>query len=168
MPNYDSDARLDERMRAYAFGAQRVDLTETEVREWARSWPCFGEPRALWFEFDREGDLVDAADTEGLDPTGVLALSHDAQAGKVGTSTRRGAAPDPKSPAGILLREHDTARQAYDYARRKAAFCTNVEMAREYDEAARVIAAHFGIADDAPEALGTFTVRGQRWTPGGR
>ena len=60
-----------------------VALSEGDVIDWARTWPCYGPRRAVWFQFDkRNGDLVDAkpdAD-DGCDPSGFLALSHDAQA----------------------------------------------------------------------------------------
>lgn len=69
----------------------RVNVSESDVREFARRWPCFGTPRALWFEFDRRnGDLVDMSDDSGLDPSGVLALSHDAQNYATGRPTHRG------------------------------------------------------------------------------
>lgn len=59
-----------------------VCVSEWEVREWARTWPCFGPRRAIWFQFDkRNGDLVDmksGADRD-CDPSGILALSRDAQ-----------------------------------------------------------------------------------------
>lgn len=58
-----------------------VQLSEADVIDWAQSWPCFGARRAVWFQFDkRNGDLVDKSDTSGMDESGVLALSHDAQA----------------------------------------------------------------------------------------
>ena len=59
-----------------------VALQESDVIAWARAWPCFGPRRALWFQFDkRNGDLIDMSPkTEGCDPSGILALSHDAQA----------------------------------------------------------------------------------------
>jgi hypothetical protein len=60
-----------------------VQLTAADVIQWAASWPCFGPRRALWFQFEkRSGDLVDMSSdkAEDNDPSGVLALSHDAQA----------------------------------------------------------------------------------------
>lgn len=57
-----------------------VQLSESDVIDWAYSWPCFGDRRRLWFQFDkRNGDLVDMADSD-CDQGGLLALSHDAQA----------------------------------------------------------------------------------------
>lgn len=44
---------------------------------------------------------------------------------------------DPKSVAGVLLREHDTPQQALKYAKRMAKECTNSVMAQEYADAAR-------------------------------
>lgn len=43
---------------------------------------------------------------------------------------------DPKSVAGILLREHDNAEQALAYAERKARTCPYVWTANEYRQAA--------------------------------
>ena len=60
-----------------------VSLSAADVIEWAASWPCYGPRRALWFQFDkRNGDLVDMPSDRAADndPSGVLALSHDAQA----------------------------------------------------------------------------------------
>jgi hypothetical protein len=52
---------------------------------------------------------------------------------------------DPKSVAGILLREHDTPQQAFDYASRKATFLAGLHNATglDYAEAARQIAIHY-------------------------
>jgi hypothetical protein len=58
-----------------------VAIPASEVREWARAWPCFGTVRPLWFQFDRKsGDLVDMANADGIDDSAALALSHDCQA----------------------------------------------------------------------------------------
>ena len=52
--------------------------------------------------------------------------------------------PDPKSTAGILLREHDSPAQALAYAERKAQTLGAMQnaMALDYDEAARQIRAY--------------------------
>jgi hypothetical protein len=53
-------------------------LTRREVREWALKWPCFGEPRALTFEFASNGDLVDIeGDFLTMDEGGLAALADD-------------------------------------------------------------------------------------------
>lgn len=59
-----------------------VLCSERDVQDFARQWPCFGNVKSLWFQFDkRNGDLVDTNQIEGeQDGSGVLALSHDAQA----------------------------------------------------------------------------------------
>jgi uncharacterized Zn finger protein len=49
---------------------------------------------------------------------------------------------DPKSVAGVLLREHDTPQQALKYAKRMAKECTNPVMASEYVEAAGQLKRH--------------------------
>ena len=53
-----------------------------EVAEFASKWPCFGEPRLLWFQFDRRnGDLTDLGpNDDGLDGAGVAALADDCKA----------------------------------------------------------------------------------------
>ena len=57
-----------------------VQLTRSEVEEWARFWPCFGDCRPVGFQFEKKsGDMVDGSGTSGMDESGVLALSHDAQ-----------------------------------------------------------------------------------------
>lgn len=60
-----------------------VSLSEADVILWAQTWPCYGPRKSLWFRFDKsDGDVVDMSSdrTEANDPSGVLALSHDAQA----------------------------------------------------------------------------------------
>jgi len=58
-----------------------VTVSENEVSDFADRWPCFGECRAIWFQFDkRNSDLVDMGNDAGMDGAGVVALSHDAQA----------------------------------------------------------------------------------------
>jgi hypothetical protein len=68
-------------MRCFNQGAfVRVTVSEREVYEFARRWPCFGDRRALSFTFDtRNGDLVDLSGDSGMDESGVLALAEDAQ-----------------------------------------------------------------------------------------
>ena len=56
-----------------------VFLSTRDVSEFASRWPCFGDIRPVWFQFNRGGDLVDMSDTAGMDESGVLAMSHDAQ-----------------------------------------------------------------------------------------
>ena len=59
-----------------------VSLSQADVTSWAQSWPCFDARRAAWFQFDkRNGDLIGMDESlRDADPSGVLALSHDAQA----------------------------------------------------------------------------------------
>jgi len=57
-----------------------VNISAREVEAFAERWPCFGQPRALWAQFDkRSGDLVDLEGSAGMDSSGVLALLQDAQ-----------------------------------------------------------------------------------------
>lgn len=60
---------------------------------------------------------------------------------------------DPKSTAGILLREHDSPKQALKYAKRMAKECTNSVMAQEYAEAARQIKAAIERDESASSAI---------------
>lgn len=58
-----------------------VSISKAEVIDWASRWPCFGPRRALWFQFDKRNDnLVDMIECHDNDDSGILALSHDAQA----------------------------------------------------------------------------------------
>lgn len=67
-------------MKFYSNGsAYTVECTAADVSMFASSWPCFGEIRALWFQFDLSGALIDMGDSSGMDEQGVVALSHDAQ-----------------------------------------------------------------------------------------
>lgn len=68
-------------MKFYDNGAfYTVEMSVCDVTVWARNWPCFGSERAMWFQFGkRNGDLVDMSDSDGLDESGVVALSHYAQ-----------------------------------------------------------------------------------------
>lgn len=60
--------------------AYTVECTAADVSMFASAWPCFGETKAIWFQFDRHnGDLIDMGDSSGMDEQGVVALSHDAQ-----------------------------------------------------------------------------------------
>lgn len=57
-----------------------VNMSEREVYTWSKRWPCFGDSRPLWFQFDkRSGDLVDMSDYQGCDDSAVLAMADDAQ-----------------------------------------------------------------------------------------
>lgn len=61
-----------------------VHCTARDVSGFAQRWPCFGERRAIAFQFDkRNGDLVDilpnGADAD-MDGGGVCALADDAKA----------------------------------------------------------------------------------------
>ncbi len=70
-------------MRAYNNGCFFTVLcTEPDVRTFARQWPCFGNVRSYWFQFDkRNGDLVDTNQRDGeTDGAGILALCDDAKA----------------------------------------------------------------------------------------
>ena len=64
-------------MRAYANNS--VTVSKREVEKFAARWPCFGAVRAMWFAFDRQGDLVDLGNHEGMDEAGVSALADDAK-----------------------------------------------------------------------------------------
>jgi hypothetical protein len=71
-------------MRAYDQGCYyRVCVSEREVYEWKRSWPCSGLPdAAISFTFDKgNGDLVDLhPDLSGSTYDAACALADDAQA----------------------------------------------------------------------------------------
>lgn len=70
-------------MKAYDNGCfYTVRVSEAEVAAFARSWPCFGNVRSYWFQFDkRNGDLVDTDHKDGeTDGAGIVALSDDAKA----------------------------------------------------------------------------------------
>lgn len=70
-------------MRAYDNGCFFTVLcSENDVYKFAQSWPCFGDVKSYWFQFDkRNGDLVDTNHQDGdTDGAGILALSQDAQA----------------------------------------------------------------------------------------
>lgn len=74
-------------MRTFDNGSfYTVQCTTADVLNFANRWPCFGPRAPIAFEFDKaNGDLVDVlpsdADAyESMDPTGVRALSEDAQA----------------------------------------------------------------------------------------
>ena len=69
-------------MRAYDNGCFfTVSVSEREVSDFAARWPCFGDSRAIWFQFDkRSGDLVDMQSDDGMDGGGVGALADDAKA----------------------------------------------------------------------------------------
>lgn len=57
-----------------------VECTAADVSMFASSWPCFGDVRKIWFQFEtKSGDLVDMSDSSGMDEQGVVALSQDAQ-----------------------------------------------------------------------------------------
>jgi hypothetical protein len=60
---------------------RKVIVSEDGVRAFMRQWPCSGlAGTELWFEFDRDGNLVDAGpDTESQDGPALVALSQDAQ-----------------------------------------------------------------------------------------
>ena len=69
-------------MRAYDNGCFfTVSCSRAEVETFASRWPCFGERKPLWFQFDkRNGDLIDTNQIEGeQDGNGVLALCDDAK-----------------------------------------------------------------------------------------
>jgi len=59
-----------------------VLCSENDVAEFARRWPCFGNVRSYWFQFDkRNGDLVGTNHKDGeTDDGAIVALSQDAQA----------------------------------------------------------------------------------------
>ena len=69
-------------MRYFNNGAfYTVTCSRSDVEEFARKWPCFGSTAPISFQFERKsGDLVDMRGGSASDDTGVLALSHDAQA----------------------------------------------------------------------------------------
>lgn len=62
----------------------KVTLLRSEVMAFKRMWPASGLPdAAIWFEFDRGGNLVDMGSSRSLrraEGSGaLLALSQDAQ-----------------------------------------------------------------------------------------
>lgn len=59
-----------------------VVCSENDVSEFARQWPCFGNVRSYWFQFDkRNGDLVDTNHIDGeTDDGGISALADDSKA----------------------------------------------------------------------------------------
>lgn len=69
-------------MRAYDNGIFfTVTCSESDVQAFADRWPCFGNVRPYWFQFDkRSGDLVDTNHLESeTDGGGIVALSKDAR-----------------------------------------------------------------------------------------
>ena len=56
-----------------------VQVSAQDVREFSYHWPCFGNVRPMWFQYSNSGDLVDMSDSTGMDESGILALSRDAQ-----------------------------------------------------------------------------------------
>ena len=70
-------------MRAFDNGCFFTVLcTESDVQAFAAQWPCFGNVRSYWFQFDkRNGDLVDTNHEDGeTDGSGICALADDAKA----------------------------------------------------------------------------------------
>ena len=70
-------------MRVYDNGCFFTVLcSENDVRDFASRWPCFGNVRSYWFQFDkRSGDLVDTNHRDGdTDGSGASALADDAKA----------------------------------------------------------------------------------------
>ena len=67
-------------MRYHDNGAfYSVSISAREVQDFARRWPCFGDTRAIWVQWDLAGNLVDIEGDTGMDESGVLALAADAQ-----------------------------------------------------------------------------------------
>lgn len=59
----------------------RIEFSAAHLSAFAAQWPCFGDVSGpLAFEWNALGDLVDVEGDAGLDPAGVLALSHDGAA----------------------------------------------------------------------------------------
>lgn len=58
-----------------------VYYTSDEVAAFNRTWPCstLRSNRAYWFQFARNGDLVDTDVPEQDDGPASVALSHEAQ-----------------------------------------------------------------------------------------
>jgi hypothetical protein len=66
-------------MKAYG---NRVCVSRDDVADFRSQWPCSGLPdKAMWFEFESNGDLVDVGpmDTSRFDGPDLLALSQNAQ-----------------------------------------------------------------------------------------
>lgn len=90
----------------------RVALSESDVRDFAERWPCYGERRPLRFVFEREtGDLLDIeGEHADNDESGVAALANDAcLAGAIalrldGVAEMRRVYGDPDSVAILLER----------------------------------------------------------------
>lgn len=54
-----------------------VSIPADSVAEFARRWPCFGEPARLFAEFDTRGELVDLSGDDSMNGEGVAALLDD-------------------------------------------------------------------------------------------
>lgn len=70
-------------MRTYDNGCFFTVLcSERDVQSFADRWPCFGDVRSYWFQFDkRSGDLVDTNQNDGdTDGGAICALADDAKA----------------------------------------------------------------------------------------
>lgn len=66
----------------------RVRVSQEEVEGFRARWPCSGLPRLpITFEFDATGALVDM-DPYTIDGPAVVALSLDAQHGRIGTQVQ--------------------------------------------------------------------------------
>ena len=59
---------------------RKVIVSREEVQQFMRHFPCSGlYDRAYWFEFAKNGDLVDTDVPEHSDGAGAAALAADAQ-----------------------------------------------------------------------------------------
>jgi len=57
----------------------KVRFSREEIDEFNRTWPCSElRNRSYWFEFNKDGDLVDTNVPEHDDGSAALALSQDA------------------------------------------------------------------------------------------
>lgn len=55
-------------------------FSKDAVERFAKRWPCFGTPKALFFEYAKNGDLIAMTEkTEKIDPRALVALSEEGQ-----------------------------------------------------------------------------------------
>lgn len=68
-------------MQIFSGNRRKVIFSQSDVDAFNRQWPCSElRSRSYWFEFDRNGDLIDTDVPEHDDGSAALAMSQDAQA----------------------------------------------------------------------------------------
>lgn len=69
-------------MELFSGNKNKVIVSRDEVADFIKTFPdsklCSGGPRHYWFEFDKNGDLIDTDIPEHEDGAGAVALSQDA------------------------------------------------------------------------------------------